>query len=167
MRAKYVSPSRKTGDNGTVPRRKPAKRAKYASPSRKTGNSGTVPPLSPQRGRNTPAPVARLGTTRQPRAASPQRGRNTLAPVARLGTAERPRAPARFSGRKNHCAQTSFVLYRAMAGNPCSAEFARRFALDPLVQDWEQGRRRPDRAARAYLTGFSRHPGAVLEALAS
>jgi len=33
-------------------------------------------------------------------------------------------------------------------------------------EDWEQGRRRPDRAARAYLTGFSRHPEAVVEALA-
>jgi putative transcriptional regulator len=48
------------------------------------------------------------------------------------------------------------------------AESARRFALDPrALQDWEQGRRRPDRAARAYLTGFSRHPEAVVEALAS
>jgi putative transcriptional regulator len=48
------------------------------------------------------------------------------------------------------------------------SEFARRFALDPrALQDWEQGRRRPDRAARAYLTVISRHPEAVEEALAS
>jgi putative transcriptional regulator len=47
-------------------------------------------------------------------------------------------------------------------------EFARRFALDPrALQDWEQGRRRPDRAARAYLTVIARHPEAVVEALAS
>ena len=47
-------------------------------------------------------------------------------------------------------------------------EFARRFALDPrALQDWEQGRRRPDRAARAYLTVISRHPEAVVEALAA
>jgi putative transcriptional regulator len=47
-------------------------------------------------------------------------------------------------------------------------EFARRFALDPrALQDWEQGRRRPDRAARAYLTVIARHPEAVIEALAS
>ena len=47
-------------------------------------------------------------------------------------------------------------------------EFARRFALDPrAVQDWEQGRRRPDRAARAYLTVIARHPEAVIEALAT
>jgi putative transcriptional regulator len=48
------------------------------------------------------------------------------------------------------------------------AEFARRFALDPrALQDWEQGRRRPDRAARAYLIVIARHPEAVVEALAS
>jgi putative transcriptional regulator len=47
-------------------------------------------------------------------------------------------------------------------------EFARQFALDPrALQDWEQGRRRPDRAARAYLTVIAHHPEAVLEALAS
>ena len=47
------------------------------------------------------------------------------------------------------------------------AEFARRFALDArALQDWEQGRRRPDRAARAYLTVIARRPKAVEEALA-
>ncbi len=48
------------------------------------------------------------------------------------------------------------------------AEFARRYALDPrALQEWEQGRRRPDRAARAYLTVIARRPDAVEEALAS
>lgn len=48
------------------------------------------------------------------------------------------------------------------------AEFARRFALDPrALQDWEQGRRRPDRAARAYLKVIARKPKEVEEALAS
>jgi putative transcriptional regulator len=47
-------------------------------------------------------------------------------------------------------------------------EFARRYALDPrALQDWEQGRRRPDRAARAYLTVIAHRPKAVEEALAS
>jgi putative transcriptional regulator len=46
-------------------------------------------------------------------------------------------------------------------------EFARRFVLDPrALQDWEQGRRRPDRAARAYLTVIARRPEAVEAALA-
>lgn len=48
------------------------------------------------------------------------------------------------------------------------ADFASRYALDPrAVQDWEQGRRRPDRAARAYLAVIARRPDAVEEALAS
>ena len=48
------------------------------------------------------------------------------------------------------------------------AEFARRYALDArALQDWEQGRRRPDRAARAYLTVIARRPKAVEEALAN
>lgn len=48
------------------------------------------------------------------------------------------------------------------------AEFARRYALDArTLQDWEQGRRQPDRAARAYLTVIARRPKAVEEALAS
>lgn len=48
------------------------------------------------------------------------------------------------------------------------AEFARKFALDArAVQDWEQGRRKPDRAARAYLTVIARQPKAVERALAS
>lgn len=47
------------------------------------------------------------------------------------------------------------------------AEFAKRFALDMrAVQDWEQGRRVPDRAARAYLTVIAKRPDAVVEALA-
>ncbi len=47
-------------------------------------------------------------------------------------------------------------------------KFAERFALDPrAVQDWEQGRRRPDRAARAYLVVIARNPDAVTEALSA
>jgi putative transcriptional regulator len=58
-------------------------------------------------------------------------------------------------------------LVRAATGLS-RAEFARRFALDPrALQDWEQGRRRPDRAARAYLKVISLRPDAVEEALAS
>ena len=46
-------------------------------------------------------------------------------------------------------------------------EFAKRFGfkLDAL-QIWEQGRRRPDRAARAFLRVIEREPDAVLRALA-
>ena len=46
--------------------------------------------------------------------------------------------------------------------------FAARFRI-PLgtLRDWEQGRKDPDAAARAYLTVISRNPSAVAEALAS
>jgi putative transcriptional regulator len=47
------------------------------------------------------------------------------------------------------------------------AAFAEKFALDVrAVQDWEQGRRAPDRAARACLTVIAKRPDAVVEALA-
>ena len=45
-------------------------------------------------------------------------------------------------------------------------KFAERFGLDArAVQDWEQGRRIPDRAARVLLTVIDRDPGAVTRAL--
>ena len=45
-------------------------------------------------------------------------------------------------------------------------KFAERFGLDPrAVQDWEQGRRVPDRAARVLLLTIDRHPEAVADAL--
>jgi putative transcriptional regulator len=45
-------------------------------------------------------------------------------------------------------------------------EFAARFRI-PLgtLRDWEQGRKDPDAAARAYLTVIGRNPDAVTEAL--
>lgn len=48
------------------------------------------------------------------------------------------------------------------------AKFAERFGLDPrALQDWEQGRRAPDRAARVLLLTIDRHPEAVTDALAA
>ena len=45
-------------------------------------------------------------------------------------------------------------------------EFSARFRI-PLgtLRDWEQGRKDPDAAARAYLRVIGRNPSAVLEAL--
>ena len=46
-------------------------------------------------------------------------------------------------------------------------KFADRFGLDArAIQDWEQGRRAPDRAARVLLTVIDREPDAVTRALA-
>ena len=45
-------------------------------------------------------------------------------------------------------------------------KFADRFDLDArAVQDWEQGRRVPDRAARVLLTVIDRDPEAVVRVL--
>jgi putative transcriptional regulator len=47
-------------------------------------------------------------------------------------------------------------------------KFAEKFGLDPrAVQDWEQGRRVPDRAARVLLLTIAKHPEAVEDALAA
>jgi putative transcriptional regulator len=46
------------------------------------------------------------------------------------------------------------------------AEFARRYAVSPRsLQEWEQGRRRPESAVRAYLMVIGRNPKAVEKAL--
>jgi putative transcriptional regulator len=48
------------------------------------------------------------------------------------------------------------------------AAFARSFGLDvTALHAWEQGRRRPDRAARVLLAVIAREPQAVLRALAA
>ena len=47
------------------------------------------------------------------------------------------------------------------------AEFAMRFGFKlDAVQNWEQGRRRPEGAARAFLRVIEREPAAVQRALA-
>ena len=47
------------------------------------------------------------------------------------------------------------------------AEFARAFCINPrTLQEWEQGRRKPDATSRAYLAVIARNRGAVLDALA-
>jgi putative transcriptional regulator len=48
------------------------------------------------------------------------------------------------------------------------AEFARAFCINPrTLQEWEQGRRKPDATTRAYLAVIAKNPEAVLAALAS
>ena len=48
------------------------------------------------------------------------------------------------------------------------AEFARAFCINPrTLQEWEQGRRKPDATTRAYLAVIAKRRQAVLEALAS
>jgi putative transcriptional regulator len=48
------------------------------------------------------------------------------------------------------------------------AKFAARFGLDTrAIQDWEQGRRHPDRSTRVLLKVIEREPDAVERALAA
>lgn len=48
------------------------------------------------------------------------------------------------------------------------ADFARRFAVSQRsLQEWEQGRRKPEGAVRAYLTVIKRSPETVAAALSS
>jgi len=48
------------------------------------------------------------------------------------------------------------------------AEFARAFCINPrTLQEWEQGRRKPDATTRAYLAVIAKNRRAVLAALAS
>jgi putative transcriptional regulator len=47
-------------------------------------------------------------------------------------------------------------------------EFARAFCINPrTLQEWEQGRRKPDATTRAYLAVIKKNRRAVLDALAS
>ena len=56
------------------------------------------------------------------------------------------------------------IIRRAM--RLTQEEFSRRFRI-PLgtLRDWEQGRKEPDAATRAYLLVIARNPTAVAEAL--
>jgi putative transcriptional regulator len=57
-------------------------------------------------------------------------------------------------------------LIRTKAGMS-QAEFARAFCINPrTLQEWEQGRRKPDATTRAYLAVIARNRDAVLDALA-
>lgn len=57
------------------------------------------------------------------------------------------------------------IIRRAM--RLTQEEFSRQFRI-PLgtLRDWEQGRKEPDAATRAYLVVIARNPTAVAEALA-
>jgi putative transcriptional regulator len=52
------------------------------------------------------------------------------------------------------------------AARMSQAEFARAFCINPrTLQEWEQGRRKPDATTRAYLAVIAKNREAVLEAL--
>lgn len=58
-------------------------------------------------------------------------------------------------------------IIRSRAGMS-QAEFARAFCINPrTLQEWEQGRRKPDATTRAYLAVIAKNRKAVLDALTS
>lgn len=63
--------------------------------------------------------------------------------------------------------EVDVVRIRTQAGMS-QAEFARAFCINPrTLQEWEQGRRKPDATTRAYLAVIQKNRRAVLDALAS
>jgi putative transcriptional regulator len=73
-----------------------------------------------------------------------------------------PLTPERLS-RMKRTPQVN-VIRRALGLS--QAEFADRFGYrSALLRDWEQGRKDPDAAARAYLVVIGRNPAAASEAL--
>lgn len=85
-----------------------------------------------------------------------------------LGEAIR-HAQGEDTGATRHFVTVETVDVRAIrAGLGLSRpKFAERFGLDPrTVQDWEQGRRHPDKAAQSYLKVIANNPDAVVGALA-
>jgi putative transcriptional regulator len=68
--------------------------------------------------------------------------------------------------RLKHMKRTPQVRVIRRALELSQEEFSARFKI-PLgtLRDWEQGRKDPDAAARAYLMVIGRNPSAVTEAL--
>jgi putative transcriptional regulator len=84
---------------------------------------------------------------------------------AALGDSDaRPLEPEDFDRMKR--TPQAKIIRRALRLS--QEEFAARFQI-PIgtLRDWEQGRKEPDAAARAYLTVIGRNPSAVAEALAA
>src|ERR1700684_2725415 len=79
-----------------------------------------------------------------------------------IHAAAQPLTPERLM----HMKRTPQVKVIRRALGLSQEEFAERFQI-PLgtLRDWEQSRKDPDAAARAYLRVIARNPDAVIEAL--
>ena len=77
-----------------------------------------------------------------------------------------PDNPPRTREREKHLKRVPQVKVMRRALHLTQEEFAARFRI-PLgtLRDWEQGKTKPDQAARAYLTVIARNPDAVVAAL--
>ena len=101
--------------------------------------------------------------TRRTTGAALTRRRTKSATPPRLATPTRSRLRRKNFGRMK---QTPSVRMIRRALGLSQEEFAKRFHI-PLgtLRDWEQGRKVPDTAARAYLRVIGHNPAAVTEAL--
>jgi putative transcriptional regulator len=77
-----------------------------------------------------------------------------------------PDNPPRTPERAKRLKRVPQVKVMRRALRLTQEEFATRFRI-PLgtLRDWEQGKTKPDQAARAYLTVIAHNPKAVIEAL--
>ncbi len=106
-------------------------------------------------------------------AASPPRSKPRSSALGRRVTAGLRQALAHARGKKELPEYTVTVPQRVDVAGLRKAlglsqrAFALRFGLDvTAIHAWEQGRRRPDRAARVLLAVIAREPEAVRRALA-
>jgi putative transcriptional regulator len=75
---------------------------------------------------------------------------------------------ARFPTRRIVLPDDVDVKHIRTKAGMSQAEFARAFCINPrTLQEWEQGRRKPDATTRAYLAVIAKNRKAVLNALGS
>ena len=110
---------------------------------------------------------ANATTKKKPRTKSPWAGFDAMTEAERRAAARKDRDAAPITAASEaHMRRTPQVHVLRRALKLSQEEFAARFQV-PLgtLRDWEQGRKEPDAAARAYLKVIARDPEAVRRAL--
>ena len=109
---------------------------------------------------------------KQPRTSSAHAAKRKLSPLARDIIEGMEEAAAHVSGEitlpVRYIEVPEQVDVKAIRSHTglSQVEFARRYGFSPRsLQEWEQGRRKPESAARAYLLVIERDPKAVEAAL--
>jgi len=70
-----------------------------------------------------------------------------------------------FENRGHRHARATLFVAAGFSRAACHWSLVTALASPRSLQEWEQGRRRPESAVRAYLTVFDRNPEAVEETL--
>ena len=88
-------------------------------------------------------------------------------PVLQRSICRIPKIPFSISKSLSCREDANYYLFRKQV-KMSQAEFARAYGISKrALQEWEQGGRQPDSAARAYLTVIAKEPAVVRRALAS